>query len=700
MLSKLDIDKSSINCCKCDCYFDTNNNPIELPCFHLVCSQCVSSFKLKFFFHCVNLKVFTTFQSSSNDYYVINLVRKLKLFDSDERNGNLEMNIDLFYNDYTIRKKINFDLIKKFINCPNCNRLFNFGSRLPITLPCCHSICSECLYSSNNSDMLSNSGNNIGNLLNGTLANYANNNSSNSSTVNNIIKCNSCMRKYHKTNAIFQADEQSLEIMDIFKQLIMINQQNMIDSMECFMTNFDNRLDLLKKNIDESSHRLVKQILKQSSTQKKVEIETNLNTYRSNLLDQCKNLSTNRLDLINNLINLSNNKKNHHKYETIILNKLEELRKIIIQDKYSYFDYKKNDLECKYSLIQLIGSINNTSSIKKRIKYLNLNSRFININCQNEKITQPEIKVTGFQWIRQSPKADYLVPINLDKIFYIYLNDTDKKINNYTMKLTNKFSQQQDEKHIEREVKIPRDIKNMKLDYCRANHEKILLYFEIKYEMDYLVEIYDTNNLRLISSIRTNYFVENFILSDFNEIVSWSSNIKPYIKFYDHKLKDIVHLNNLPFHSSIFDKYYFLADQTQSILVFHNQHHVGIVCKKTGNILNEISLHELNNFGQDNTVLVRDQNNEYHQQARARGHLSQSKSEYINLKCFQSKYLILTTWSSIYLFDLMNGLKLLISNNLYSIPHNNWSIPNKLYVSSKYGDVSFFDPSTSFLTYI
>ena len=107
-------------------------------------------------------------------------------------------------------------------------------------------------------------------------------------------------------------------------------------------------------------------------------------------------------------------------------------------------------------------------------------------------------------------------------------------------KLTNKFSQQQDEKHIEREVIIPRDIKNMKLDYCRANHEKILLYFEIKYEMDYLVEIYDTNNLRLISSIRTNYFVENFILSDFNEIVSWSSNIKPYIKFYDHKLKDIV----------------------------------------------------------------------------------------------------------------------------------------------------------------
>ncbi len=155
MLSKLDIDKQSINCCKCDCFFDSTNSPIELPCFHLICSQCVSSFKLKFFFHCVNLKVFSTFQSSSNDFYAIDLVRKLKCYDVEERNQTIQINVDLFYNDYTENKRINFVLIKKFINCPNCGRIFNFGSRLPITLPCYHSICSECLYT-NNDGILSN----------------------------------------------------------------------------------------------------------------------------------------------------------------------------------------------------------------------------------------------------------------------------------------------------------------------------------------------------------------------------------------------------------------------------------------------------------------------------------------------------------------------------------------------------------------
>ncbi len=113
----------------------------------------------------------------------------------------------------------------------------------------------------------------------------------------------------------------------------------------------------------------------------------------------------------------------------------------------------------------------------------------------------------------------------------------------------------------------------------------------------------------------------------------------------------------------------------------------------------EISLTELNGFsnrvgGEDANMFT------LGGEQAIRGQLAQSKSEYINVKCYQSKYLIITTWSSIYLIDLFNGFKLLTSNYLYSIPNNNWSVPNKLYVSSKFGEVSLFDPSTSFLTFI
>jgi hypothetical protein len=348
-----------------------------------------------------------------------------------------------------------------------------------------------------------------------------------------------------------------------------------------------------------------------------------------------------------------------------------------------------------FKQIGLLGRvrINSGRSVLKTVRLLHLNNALItrSYNLQAKHITQPLIQITGFNWLRQSPKADFLIPCAENKIFYVYNFDT---LQTYRFKVANpRDSPPKKAKgcHVEYEFNY-----KMKLEYCRFDYHlnRVALFFEKTYDREYTLKMYALADLtRPVCVRRFDHFVENFIFNK-NDIISWSSHNYPFVRFFTSELNEQVTKTGVVtnYDPVIFTKYYAFADCSATHLVFHNKDTIGVVDRVSGRVTCEIDTKLYEDVA--DTVM-----NELHQQ-RMRAYQSQSKSEYFNVKCVldDCSHLLVSTWSKVYVLSMIDGT-LLAKNDIHLIPNNVWLLPNRLYVNGD-GDIVFFDTSTSFLSFI
>ena len=629
MHSKARLDKSQLNCCKCNrrCH----QPPLELPCQHFICIHCVNSLKFKIFFHCKLLKVFlrgSNNRVNDNDdkfdhsTILFNKIKKTELGENYllSRLGNPQI--------YLNSKQTALSLLKNYFTCPSCKQtLFSEDEPLdmPVTLDCFHTVCRKCLKSA---------------------------------------QCPICNLKFHVEDSYFQIDRQIIELTRKLAKAVSDKQSSILSRLEAFFAKFDTVLtELVGRKSFQADREQENVEARPLNSKLELKIETDLNRRREELFKIIdKSL---RIDL------------EQSKY-----------RNQAVASKCSFYFRQKYLQYTDFNLIGKLKIANNC--LVNKIKHLHLNNETCSksFNLQAKHITYPQIQITGFNWLRQSPKADFLVPYSQNKIFYIY--NADNVSQSYRFKIANPNLpiKEKKVKHVEYEF----DFK-MKLEYARIDYElnRLVLFFECIYDKQYCVKIFNFFDMRQMVAYRFfGYFIESFLFSSC-EVISWSSLTAPFLRYFSSNLEDLVERIAIFYDPIVFTKFYMLADCSKSYMIFHNQDTIGIVDKTRGRLLNEINT----KIYEDIDDVIR---NELHQQ-RMRAYQSQSKSEYFNMKCLgNDEHLLVSTWSRIYVFSMSSGC-LLAKNNIHIIPNNVWLLPNRLYLN-KDEDIVFFDTSTSFLTFI
>ena len=643
MLSKSQIENCVFICCKCNTRLENVEKyyPIQLPCFHLICSICVASLKMKFYFHCNTLKLFMLYAPPKfNDDSSVTLIHdQIKQVELNQRNDFVDEFKEKFIQSLDHLNRVDFDLIREYLGCQKCRNAFDSRLHSPIRLPCLHSMCKRCFDA------------------------HAKSSSS------YFVECSSCLLKFYRAYSSFAQDLELLDLIRAVDSIISERQSQTLAKMERFMLDFDKKIEDLSVKLSQDTYY---EELVESAAAKLNEIPDILNSKRSELLETLK-----KVYLIENVRVLDELKEKASQNPALAQTLIPEVSSV----RKNCLHFKKSKLNL--DSIELIGHFKQVGRIEKRIKFLKLNKYFLNFNCQSKQITQPLIQITGFNWIRQCPKADFLISFSLNKIFYICLNNqfANSLANSYKMKLTNSTL---GVKMIEANFTT-----RMKVQYCRGFDKIFLILFEKNYEKEYELRVYDSTSLSFIAKVDFSYFIENVCVNS-SEIASWSSERAPYMKFFSYSLKP-TESNRTKYDAKIFDKFYLMPDFTDDVLVFHNQSCIGLVSRRSGEIVHEINLCDY----KDETDEIRE--NEH--QIRNRSYLSQTKSEYLNLKCYNGEYLIVTTWAKIYLFKLNENFDLLVKNDLFCVLNNNWYIPNRLYINND-GYISFFDPSSSFITFI
>jgi len=207
-----------------------------------------------------------------------------------------------------------------------------------------------------------------------------------------------------------------------------------------------------------------------------------------------------------------------------------------------------------FSSIELIGHLKqNPHRLSNRIKNLHLQQKFI---CHTY----------------QASNIDHVILLGAEKIVHFDLG----LIKIFNPSNGNIFNQTQ----------ICLTPPKKRFQYCRAAHNSILAFFELDYEKDYVLEIYDLMNLKLKSSRSFKFYVDNFCSNE-NEIISWSPNNSPYLSIYDYNLNEI---KAPSFDSIIFDTFYSLSDFKENLILFHSQNLIGVVSRETGKLVKEINM--------------------------------------------------------------------------------------------------------------
>ncbi|RNA41066.1 hypothetical protein BpHYR1_035066 [Brachionus plicatilis] len=140
MISKFQINKDILICCKCKQF---NHNLLALPCHHFVCTDCISSQKIKVVYHCKKWKIFFNHELNSPICYSKSnrLYQKFIRFKEDCWLSSLEISFYSFLNS----NEENFHLIENKFECTICT---NVSGKL-CTDYFGNPICEKCSQSSN-----------------------------------------------------------------------------------------------------------------------------------------------------------------------------------------------------------------------------------------------------------------------------------------------------------------------------------------------------------------------------------------------------------------------------------------------------------------------------------------------------------------------------------------------------------------------
>jgi hypothetical protein len=309
-----------------------------------------------------------------------------------------------------------------------------------------------------------------------------------------------------------------------------------------------------------------------------------------------------------------------------------------------------------FESIELLGHMNlNSRTLAQRINHLHLQHAFINHSHQT------------------LPTIDHLISLSVDKIARIDLDQTSMAVIKISNPLRGKKSN---------EIKLNLMPQKKRFQYCRAAANSFLLvFFEIEYERKYELEIYSLASLKLKSSRLFEYYVDNFCSNE-TEIAAWSPNSQPYLVLFDYDLNEIKLASNF-FDSKLFETFYSMSDfNNENLMLFHSQHLIGIVSRKTGKIVKELDMSLLENeFQQSNQENV----------------MLHAKFEFINLKFVNNKQIILSTWSSIMLID-WESAEIKAKDKLKNI--RNFQLnPFRLDINSNDGYCYLHDRVTKFLIY-
>ncbi|CAF0721483.1 unnamed protein product [Brachionus calyciflorus] len=542
MLSKSPLYLDYLICSKCD---RPARAFIELPCFHIICTQCIQSLKLKFYYHCKKWKLFLKndlnlcFSKSERLYLKAKKAQKDTLY--EHLSILVENLIDKRQN------KINFGIVTDYFNCKKCSKRLNS----PQYLTCNHILCDICLKTSSN-------------------------------------KCFYCSHGYKPIEKDFELDY----FYEKVNEFINSKTSDLFQYLEIFFNNFDTKkfdainftnCDILLDFLDE------KKIIKNA--------ENEINSLRKDLI-----------------------KKIH-------------------TDKNFKIIFKVSDIELKN--VQIIGEFKNIIPIINRIKFLQFYPRhnFFDLSLGNE--------ATVINW---RPKLDVFYPLTSNKIYFVNLKnsinfDYELKVKNY---LNSKFLNCH-------ELNLGHKLEYFKID---VKHNRIVFFLEVKYEQEYVLKIYNINNLKFLCSKKFSNYLDNILFDELN-IVTWCSSYLPCLKVYDQFLNELS--NSISLSEDLTDNFYSLQDLDDKFLYLNNQFQIGKVCRMTGSLLDMINLENYDS----NDLTQRP---------------CHAKSEYLNLKVLDD-CLIVATWSKILIFNKFN-FNLLVENSIFQIANNDWlTQPNKVFLT-------------------
>jgi hypothetical protein len=399
--------------------------------------------------------------------------------------------------------------------------------------------------------------------------------------------------------------------------------QAMLDYISRFMTNFDNNLT-------------------------KIEF-----TYRNETSFYDKLVCFNEENVINSIKDCLNTARK------ILIKKTKTLRDLNLKiSSNSHSQFLAHFMPSKITLasIELIGHLKfDLITIANRINHLHLQQKFL---C----------------YTYRSLNIGHVVSLGIDKIAHIDDTGFIKILNPSNGKIFN-------------QIQICLTPRKKRFQYCRAAHNCILAFFELDYEKDYVLEIYDLITLKLKSSRSFKFYVDNLCSNEI-EIIIWSPNNSPYLAIFDYELKELI---SPTFEPKIFDMFYSMSDFKEGLILFHSQHLIGVVSRETGKLINEISMDLFEKSSKIDETSTALENQHY---------MLHAKFEYINLRFVNTNKIILTTHSSIILLDFKSG-HVKAKNNLKSIRNVGtfWINPFRFDINLKDGYAYIYDSITGCLIY-
>lgn len=332
---------------------------------------------------------------------------------------------------------------------------------------------------------------------------------------------------------------------------------------------------------------------------------------------------------------------------------------------------------------ELAGSVRAATEILSRIQFLHLLPH-------PKTIHLPRLETSNLTYYRnQNINSDLLIPYSLEKIFYARSNGLEATSNSYDLEIKN-FLANQDYLSKREHLSSIFD-KSFKLEFCQIDYElnRVIVFFENKYQKDYELKFYDLVNLNLIRSVTLNHSLQR-LLCYTSEILLhyWDDDYNINIKFFNSNFQPILH--DVEFDESIFGKFYSIDDFNEEFLLVHGQKEIGIICRHTRQLIRQKNVEDCldsKDNARDSLHLMAN-NNQFEERA---------KFEYLNLKLFKD-FAIVATWSKILIFD-SSTLCLYAKNDIYFIRGHNWYFPNRMYLSKK-GDLVFYDSTNLLLTFV
>lgn len=350
-------------------------------------------------------------------------------------------------------------------------------------------------------------------------------------------------------------------------------------------------------------------------------------------------------------INLAINKSRYNLIQELELKKQAFRKSLLNECKMIKFkEYKTTLLS-----FQIFGYFKNIVPIFKRVKFVHFYPKFLTFKnlIHSEKII--------VNWTPLNRISDFFSPIYLARFFLIYFSSFNEEIS-YETVIQNPI--------IDKSFKQFQFGDKEKLEYFRIDYKlnRIGFLFEIKYEIKYVIKVYDLYGSKLLCSKVFDFYIENFLF-DSKLIVIWNSNLRNCLSFYDENFQILE--KKIEINGDVNNAFYYLADCDDEYLYLNNQNQIGKLCKKSGKLAQIFNLIEMENFSDGEIMRP-----------------LHVPSEYLNIKIYQ-EFMVVCTYSSVYVFD-KNNFKILSKNKIFNIKNNDWSIPNKVYFT-KDGYLAFYD---------